>query len=335
MIKGLLIYDKNRYEKNKWFAKAIIAQGRLEGLDIDLFLLEDEKDEESFFKRIKEPEFTWNFCFAIMRIANPIISEYLEARKKIVFNNSSVSQIANDKFSTYKFFKYIFDKEIKNIENNELGKLESLYQSEKKNKTEKTYSVEFQGNYLNRFMPTCELSYFLTKLEKKALIGEKGSLIIKSKTGHGGSEVYKINGLKNLDEFVEVITNKGFKIEDYIVQEMTDEVGKDLRVYMLGDRVLASVLRSSATDFRSNYSLGGKIQIYKLDNEVENIAKIVQSQLKSDLIGIDFIRNKGKWILNEIEDVVGLRSIYKLYDFNPIELYISYIKKKLYKVDKL
>ena len=332
MIKGILIYDKNRYGKNKWFAESIIAQGRLEGLSIDLILLEDEKDTEGFFKRIKEPEFAWNFCFAIMRIANPKISEYFEARGKIVFNKARVSKIANDKFSTYIFFKYFFQKSI-GLEEKKLENPENYHQIKENFDENQSFLIASGGKNPN-FMPTWELPNFLTILDREAGTGRRGFFVVKSRTGHGGSQVYKIDGIENLGKFSNSLINKGFKLEDYIVQEMADEVGKDLRIYMLGDRIIASVLRSSDTDFRSNYSLGGKIQIYELDEELEALAKLIQSHLKSDLIGIDFIRNKGRWVLNEIEDVVGLRSIYRLYDFDPVKKYILHIKKKLKDLDK-
>lgn len=148
--------------------------------------------------------------------------------------------------------------------------------------------------------------------------------VLKTIDGHGGSEVFLVD---NLDKCKELFSL--FDKDRLIIQKLSSEPGIDMRVYMLGGEVLAAAKRSSESDFRSNFSLGGKAQILPVPSDVESIAKMICHELNADLVGIDFIRHNGKWILNEIEDVVGTRMLYSLTDLDPARLYIEHIINKL------
>ena len=102
-----------------------------------------------------------------------------------------------------------------------------------------------------------------------------------------------------------------------------------MRLYMLGGSVLGAVLRTSETDFRSNYSLGGKVQLVEAPPETVAIARTLYNELGFDFVGVDFIEHEGKWILNEIEDVVGSRMLYETSTVDVARTYLNHIAKKL------
>lgn len=149
-------------------------------------------------------------------------------------------------------------------------------------------------------------------------------LVIKAVDGHGGSEVFLA---KNAEECKEILAKNRNK--RFIAQKLSSEPGIDMRVYVLGGEVLKAVCRKSERDFRSNFSLGGKAEVIPLSKKEANIVSLISRDLGSDLIGIDFIRHNGEWILNEIEDVVGTRMLYSLTDIDAAEVYIRYIISKL------
>ncbi len=150
--------------------------------------------------------------------------------------------------------------------------------------------------------------------------------IIKSCNGHGGTEVFWID---NLDKLIAIKDYFHSLDKKFIIQKPCSELGKDMRIYVMGNEIISSVLRYNSNSFKSNYSLGGKVQkanptIYQID-----IVKKIISHLKSDYIGIDFIFDNGKWVLNEIEDVVGARMLYEVTHIDIASKYCSYIKSKL------
>ena len=148
-------------------------------------------------------------------------------------------------------------------------------------------------------------------------------LVIKSRTGHGGKEVFRADSLSELEKIM-----AGTDPDDYIFQEMCDEPGKDMRVYVLGGKIVASVLRTSDTDFRSNFSLGGNAELTDADDEIEEYVHTLVRELDADYIGVDFIKNGGSWVLNEMEDAAGARMLYKLTDLDIAHMYMCYICEK-------
>ncbi len=148
--------------------------------------------------------------------------------------------------------------------------------------------------------------------------------VIKAVDGHGGNEVFLIDSKQKCEEiFTKTVVDKT------ICQKMCSEPGVDLRVYMLGGEVLAAAKRTSLSDFRSNFSLGGKAEIVPVPKEVNAVLKKVYCALRCDFVGVDFIRHNGEWVLNEIEDVVGTRMLYSLTDIDAARVYVEYVIKML------
>lgn len=147
--------------------------------------------------------------------------------------------------------------------------------------------------------------------------------VAKSLDGHGGSEVFLVKSQIEYDEVAKKLGN------NLLLQEKCSDVGKDVRVYSLDGEIIASILRESESDFRSNFSLGGNVSVFEATAEMKKTVKKLHNELGYSLVGIDFISNNGKWILNEIEDVVGTRMLYKCTDINIVELYVKSIFEKI------
>lgn len=152
------------------------------------------------------------------------------------------------------------------------------------------------------------------------LTGQAFPAILKSLSGHGGTEVFKVDNKKELDARLEQITENGF-----ILQKPVKTFGRDLRVYVVGEEIVASVLRSNANDFRSNYSLGGEAIIYKLNDYEKKLAKQIIDLFDFGMVGIDFIFEGDRPIFNEIEDVAGARMLYNCTDIDIVKLYVEHI----------
>ena len=150
-------------------------------------------------------------------------------------------------------------------------------------------------------------------------------LVVKERAGHGGSGVFKAGDPEELSRILE---EKG--PSEYIIQEMCDEPGIDVRLYILGGKVISAIKRTSEDDFRSNFSLGGKAQATDTDEEMEAVSRAVCEELCPDYIGLDLIRNKGSWTVNEIEDAAGARMLYANTDIDIADLFVCYIYEKTF-----
>ncbi|MBQ3003933.1 MAG: ATP-grasp domain-containing protein [Clostridia bacterium] len=148
--------------------------------------------------------------------------------------------------------------------------------------------------------------------------------VLKSCTGHGGTQVFMVRN--NEEARVASASLAGIPS---VLQTPVSDLGKDLRIYVLGKKVIASMLRISKTDFRSNFCLGGSAIPYQLTAHEQSIVDAFSDALPFGLVGIDLIFDHGKAVFNEIEDVVGCRMLYGLTDVKPVELYLSYILDRL------
>ena len=148
---------------------------------------------------------------------------------------------------------------------------------------------------------------------------ESYPVIIKSASGHGGSEVFMVNDRDELEARMKQLASP------CLIQKPVSKLGRDLRVYVMGGKIICSVLRSCDKDFRSNFSLGGNAELYTMTKEQKDLVYKVVKCLPFTFGGIDFIFDGDKMLLNEIEDIVGSRMIYSLTDMPVHEMLIDQI----------
>ena len=152
-------------------------------------------------------------------------------------------------------------------------------------------------------------------------ISEDFPKIIKTAEGCGGKNVYLAHSQKEIDDILEQNCHS-----DCVIQPLVGEQCRDLRVYVIGKQIVGAVLRTAKEGFKSNYSLGGDIAPFKVTDEIKSIVDKISNALNFGLVGIDFLFEKDKPLLNEIEDVVGCRMLYACTDVNIVRLYLDYIK---------
>lgn len=147
---------------------------------------------------------------------------------------------------------------------------------------------------------------------------KKIPFVKKPKDSHGGQGVVMCRKISEYDD-------------NFVCQKPADTLGKDLRCWVIGDEIIASILRESDTDFRSNYCLGGRATPYTLSKDETSLVRKIISLVKpmgAHYYGIDFLFNGDELIFNELEDTVGARMVYDKTDIDIINLYIEYIMKK-------
>lgn len=149
--------------------------------------------------------------------------------------------------------------------------------------------------------------------------------VLKACGGHGGTQVYMVDNERDAR-----FASEALKGVSSVLQEPVSDLGRDVRVYILGDRILAAMLRVSDTDFRSNFCLGGRAVPYSLSDDEIEMVRAFQSALPFGLAGIDFLFHEGKAVFNEIEDVVGCRMLYTHTEIRPVELYFDWILQHIH-----
>jgi len=157
------------------------------------------------------------------------------------------------------------------------------------------------------------------------LIDEIGTYpcVLKTVDGHGGSEVFLCTSKADAESFF-----RQFPDRKLIVQPFIESGARDVRVFLIGKEVVGAVKRTGNESFKSNYTLGGSVEKYTLSKWQKKDAVTIATAIKSDYVGIDFLLlPDGRWMLNEIEDPVGARSLYVTHEFSVAGELMKYIKE--------
>ena len=149
-------------------------------------------------------------------------------------------------------------------------------------------------------------------------------VVVKGAHGCGGRSVRLARDDKEYHEAIQMIAP-----DTLIVQPLCDEPGKDLRVYVLGNQIIAAMLRHQEGDFRSNVGLGGGSSPMPVTDELRDYVSRVLAHFDTGLVGIDFIYHQGRLVFNEVEDAVGTRMLYMHTARDIADEYLSLILSRI------
>jgi RimK family alpha-L-glutamate ligase len=97
----------------------------------------------------------------------------------------------------------------------------------------------------------------------------------------------------------------------YYIQEYLPHFQKDIRAFVVGDRVVAAMLRTG-TGWKTNYSKGAKVEPVALRGEMEALALRAVRLLQLDYAGVDLMTAEdGKTYVIEINSIPGWRGLQK------------------------
>ena len=152
-----------------------------------------------------------------------------------------------------------------------------------------------------------------TPLIMKLLQGTQGQGIVLAETRKAAESV--MSAFRQLDA-------------DIMVQEFIKESGgKDIRAFVVGDEVVASMKRIAPEgEFRSNVHRGGTMDKVQLSSEEENMAVNASRILGLSIAGVDLMRsNRGPLIL-EVNSSPGLQGIESCSEVDVAEKIILHIQ---------
>lgn len=120
--------------------------------------------------------------------------------------------------------------------------------------------------------------------------------VIKEAYGSYGKQVYLIN---NKEEAIKLIKSFGYK--DFLIQEYIKEAkGRDIRLNVVGNKVINAIERYNDSDFRSNLSNGGKGRPYNPSKDICDLALKACKAFNLDFAGVDVILSKDGPLICEI-----------------------------------
>ncbi|MFF2588430.1 RimK family alpha-L-glutamate ligase [Peribacillus butanolivorans] len=152
-------------------------------------------------------------------------------------------------------------------------------------------------------------------------------LIVKEAYGSFGEQVYLI---QSEAEFLNTVHKLGHK--PFIIQEFIEHSkGRDIRVNVVGDQVIAAMHRKSEHDFRANMTVGGQALPYSPTKKEADLAIRCASILGADFAGVDLLFGEDGPLLCEVNSNSHLLNIYDCTGINIADSMFDYVLDKLEK----
>ncbi|SDN58691.1 ATP-grasp domain-containing protein [Alkalicoccus daliensis] len=130
-------------------------------------------------------------------------------------------------------------------------------------------------------------------------------LIVKEAFGSFGEQVYWIESMEDLTDMAHKLQGTPHIYQ----QAVTSSFGKDVRLNVVGNQVVAAMKRVSADDFRANVTAGGKTVPYTPSPEQIYTAIAAAQAVGADMAGVDLFLNDGPPLVCEINSNPHVRSI--------------------------
>jgi gamma-F420-2:alpha-L-glutamate ligase len=151
-------------------------------------------------------------------------------------------------------------------------------------------------------------------------------LIIKEAYGSFGEQVYLIESVEQMMEKIIELKDTPFVFQEYIATSY----GRDIRLNVVGDKVVTSILRVSKNDFRANVSAGGQMERYQPSPHEEQLAIAATKAVGADFAGVDLLFGANNDpIICEVNSNAHIRNIYNCTKVNVAEYIVSYILDQL------
>ena len=170
----------------------------------------------------------------------------------------------------------------------------------------------------------------LTRFPCKAELVEKVvgfPCVLKVVTGSHGAGVYLCENAKQFEDLSELISSLDGKTSMIIQEYIKFSEGRDLRVIVVGGRVIGAMQRTSTDgSFKANISRGGKGEPYDVDDEMEMLAIQVAKVLDLDVAGVDLLFHNDGYRICEANSSPGFKGFEQALGINIPQKIFDYAK---------
>lgn len=164
-------------------------------------------------------------------------------------------------------------------------------------------------------MPTTVFAPFIySNMKRKswtyldAVIAKLGfPMVVKEAFGSFGQQVALVKNREELEGWVLQAYGRPHLYQKYIAESH----GEDLRLNVVGGKVVAAMKRVSSTDFRANITLGGTMEGYQPTKAEEELAIQVSKILGLDFAGVDLLQTEAGPLVCEVNSNVHFKTLYE------------------------
>ena len=110
-------------------------------------------------------------------------------------------------------------------------------------------------------------------------------MVVKQCYGSFGEQVHLASSFDELKQLIKRVKMSAYLLQQYEFQSS----GRDLRVIVIGGKVVCAMLRENLDDFRSNVAHGGKAQAASVPQDVVRLCEKAANIIGLDFCGVDVL----------------------------------------------
>lgn len=156
-------------------------------------------------------------------------------------------------------------------------------------------------------------------------------VIVKTIYGTHGRGVFMAESKRSLGPIVEylIAREKGpISLQEYIKEAK----GQDLRVFVLGKKIVAAMERvAKSGEFRANFHKGGSVNVADLSPDEKRVAIRASQVMGLDVSGVDILRTKKGPKVIEVNSNPGLEGVSKASGVDVAEKVVNFIEHRVKK----
>ncbi|HPF88985.1 MAG TPA: RimK family alpha-L-glutamate ligase, partial [Candidatus Limiplasma sp.] len=151
-------------------------------------------------------------------------------------------------------------------------------------------------------------------------------LVLKECFGSFGKQVYRFDDLDQLRKKVVALNGTPMLLQEMV----TNSYGRDIRINVVGNRIVASILRQSQDDdFRSNLTLGGSMQSYTPTQAEAQLALRAVKELGLTFAGVDVLFGTDGPLLCEVNSNAHFKTTLECTGVNMADAIFKEIKYQI------
>ncbi|WP_249870966.1 ATP-grasp domain-containing protein [Oceanobacillus saliphilus] len=147
-------------------------------------------------------------------------------------------------------------------------------------------------------------------------------LIMKEAYGSFGEQVYLLQSKEEIMEKMQDIQEKPYLFQEFV----PSSYGKDLRLQVVGNKVVAAMVRTNSDDFRANVTAGGSMETYTPSKAETDLAIAAVKAINADFGGVDLLLGPDNTrLICEVNSNAHIRNLLDCTGINAAEYIMDYI----------
>lgn len=130
-------------------------------------------------------------------------------------------------------------------------------------------------------------------------------LVIKNVTGTQGAGIYLCDSEEKFVDVMELVYTNNRQANIILQEFIGNSKGRDLRVFVVGGKVVGCMQRSSTKSFKANVSKGGSVEAFPVTPEIEWLSTETARLFNLDIAGIDLLFDKDGFKICEANSSPG------------------------------